>query len=85
MIKSQINLIWGQSFDIAADWITVFNVAELIVGDQTYEESFLMTWNKSLGMIHLLDENVPNYLKIRNDQGKIESRRLMSLLSNFLV
>ena len=71
MIKSQINLIWGQSFDISADWITVFNVAELIVGDQTYEESFLITWNKSLGMIHLLDENAPNYLKIRNDQGKI--------------
>ena len=71
MIKSQINLIWGQPFDIAADLITVFNVAELTVGDQKYEESFLMTWNKSLGMIHLLDEKVPNYLKIRNDQGKI--------------
>ena len=72
MIKSQINLIWGQPFDIAADLITVFNVAELTVGDQKYENtSFLMTWNKSLGMIHLLDEKVPNYLKIRNDQGKI--------------
>ena len=71
MIKYQINVIWGEPFDIAADLITVFNVAELTVGDQKYEESFLMTWNKSLGMIHLLDEKVPNYLKIRNDQGKI--------------
>ena len=71
MIKSQINMIWGQPFDIAADWLTVFNVAELTVGDETYEERFLITWNKSLGMIHLLDEKAANYLKIRNDQGMI--------------
>ena len=71
MIKSQINMIWGQPFDIAADWLTVLNVAELTVGDQTYEERCLITWNKSLGMIHLLDKTEPNYLKIRNDQGKI--------------
>ena len=70
MIRYQINLIWGQPFDMFADWITVFNVAELTVDDQKCD-SFLITWNKSLRMIHLLDGKIPNYLKIRSDQGTI--------------
>ena len=70
MIKCQINLIWSQPFDMLADWITVFNVAELTVDDQKCD-SFLITWNKSLRMIHLLDGKIPNYLKIRSDQGTI--------------
>ena len=73
-------MIWSQPFDILPDWTTVFNVAELTVDDQK-SESFLITWNKSLGMIHLLDEETlrlsknyrlyRNYLKIRGDQGRI--------------
>ena len=63
-------MIWSQPFDILPDWTTVFNVAELTVDDQK-SESFLITWNKSLGMIHLLDEETLNYLKIRGDQGRI--------------
>ena len=70
MIKFQINLIWGQPFDISADWVTVFNVAELTADDQKCD-SFLITWNKSLRMIHLLDKNIPNYLKIRSEQGTV--------------
>ena len=70
MIRFQINLIWSQPFEMLADWVTVFNVAELTVDDQKCD-SFLITWNKSLRMIHLLDVKIPNYLKIRSDQGTI--------------
>ena len=71
MIKFQINLIWGQRFDITPDWKTVFYVAELTVDDRN-SESMLLTWNKNLGMIHLLDEeDTSNYIKIRGDQGRI--------------
>ena len=63
-------MIWSQPFEMLADWVTVFNVAELTVDDQKCD-SFLITWNKSLRMIHLLDVKIPNYLKIRSDQGTI--------------
>ena len=61
-------MIWSQPFEMLADWVTVFNVAELTVDDQKCD-SFLITWNKSLRMIHLLDVKIPNYLKIRNEKG----------------
>ena len=76
IIKFQINLIWGKYFNIVPDSKTVFSVAELTVDDKK-SESFLMTWNKSLEMIHLFDEEAPNYLKIRADQGKIYSSKII--------
>ena len=70
MIKIQINLIWGQPFDILPDSKTVFFVAELTVDDHQ-SENMIITWNKSLGMIHLLDEESSSYIKIRGDQERI--------------
>ena len=66
IIKMKIS--WILDLECQSDFNTVFDVNELLVNKNT-SDSFVLTWNKHLGMIHLLDQETPEYIKIRGDQG----------------